>query len=212
MIALMTQIGCYVPCESAIVGIFDTILVRMGAEDNILKGESTFMVEMLECSTIIKSLTNKSLVILDEIGRGTGTEDGIAIAYSIISYLIEEPRLPLTLFITHYPSLKVLEDTHPKNVANYHMGFMEVAKADQEWPDVTFLYTLKRGVVSNLYGLNVARLAGIPSEIITKAFKVAEALKQDIEDSELSSMGQILKSEQSSASKLVEIDRIVSYI
>lgn len=212
LIALMTQIGCYLPCESAIVGIFDTILVRMGAEDNILKGESTFMVEMLECSTIIKSLTNKSLVILDEIGRGTGTEDGIAIAYSIISYLIEEPRLPLTLFITHYPSLKVLEDTHPKNVANYHMGFMEVAKADQEWPDVTFLYTLKRGVVSNLYGLNVARLAGIPTEIITKAFKVAEALKQDIEDSELSSMGQILKSEQSSASKLVEIDRIVSYI
>lgn len=208
LLAIMTQVGCFLPCHAAVMGVFDTILVRMGAEDNILRGESTFMVEMLDCSSIIQNITEKSLVILDEIGRGTGTDDGIAIAYAIVNYLIEDARLPLTLFITHYPSLKVLEDTHPSVVANYHMGFMEVAKEDQEWPDVIFLYTLKRGVVSNLYGLNVARLAGIPTDIIVLAHKVAETLKRDIERTEICSIGSILRSNKANTAKVEELERV----
>lgn len=180
LLVIMAQIGCFVPCDKAEVGIFDSVFIRMGASDNILKGKSTFMVEMLESSTIIQNLTNRSLVILDEIGRGTGTNDGIALAYAILNYMIEEARKPLTLFITHYPSLHTLEDEHPVVVSNRHMGFVE-KKVENDWPEIIFLYTLKNGVVSNLYGLNVAKLAGIPSHVILEAYAVSEKMKTEIE-------------------------------
>ncbi|KAK6457260.1 DNA mismatch repair protein MSH3 [Scheffersomyces xylosifermentans] len=181
LLVIMTQIGCFVPCESATLGVFDSIFIRMGASDNILKGNSTFMTEMVECSNIIEGISGRSLVILDEIGRGTGTSDGIALAYSILHYLIESPLKPLVLFITHYPSLHVLEDLFPVTVANYHMGFQQVQKKDQTFPEVIFLYNLVKGVVQNSYGLNVAKLAGIPSSIISEAYKVSESLKARIE-------------------------------
>ncbi|CAI5758026.1 unnamed protein product [Candida verbasci] len=180
LLVIMTQIGCYIPCESASVGIFDSIFIRMGATDNILKGNSTFMTEMLECGHIINRITNRSLIILDEIGRGTGTIDGIALAYSILKYLIELPQQPLLLFITHYPSISVLEYEYPKIVKNYHMGFEEI-QTDSNFPEVVFLYTLESGVVNNSYGLNVAKLANIPNGIIGKAFEISEELKNKIE-------------------------------
>ncbi|CAK7897618.1 DNA mismatch repair protein Msh3p [[Candida] anglica] len=184
LIVIMAQIGCYVPCESATLGVFDSIFTRMGAQDNIIKGESTFMVEMMECSNIIKNCTKNSLVILDEIGRGTGTTDGISIAYSILDYFINNVSSPLVLFITHYPSLGCFESMYPMIVHNYHMGFLEVEKKGQEWPDIVFLYTVVRGLVKNSYGLNVARLAGIPPNIVSRAHEMASTLKKDIEHSQ----------------------------
>lgn len=179
LLVIMAQIGCPLPCVKARMGIFDSIYVRMGASDDILKGESTFMVEMLESARIVKEYTEKSLVILDEIGRGTGTADGIAIAHSLLKYIIEDKSGPLTLFITHYPSLHVLESEY-SNVRNYHMAFIEVARKgdnNKEWPEVIFLYKLARGVVSNLYGLNVASMAGIDHSIIQTAHEISEKMK-----------------------------------
>lgn len=183
---IMAQIGCFLPCSSAKIGIFDGLYIRMGASDNILRGQSTFMVEMLECSEIISHYTSKSLVILDEIGRGTGTVDGISLAYSILKYIIEDANGPLALFITHYPSLHVLE-LQNKAVKNYHMAFLEKTNEEGEnsdWPEVIFLYKLVRGVVSNLYGLNVAKLAGIHTKIIDQAYCVAEQMRNSVENQE----------------------------
>ncbi|KAI5961024.1 MSH3 [Candida pseudojiufengensis] len=184
LFTIMTQIGCYLPCEFANMGIFDSIFIRMGASDNILKGKSTFMIEMLECNSIISRLTNRSLIILDEIGRGTGTTDGISLAFSILKYLIEIEYKPLILFITHYPSLNILENEYPNQVKNYHMGFQEVqntTKDKDSFPEIIFLYNLVSGVINNSYGLNVAKLAGIPIDIINNAFKISEDLKHEIE-------------------------------
>jgi DNA mismatch repair protein MSH3 len=181
LLVLMTQIGCYIPCESATMGIFDSIFIRMGASDDIVKGNSTFMNEMLECSQLIKRLSTKSLVILDEIGRGTGTTDGISIAYSILSFLIEVELKPLVLFITHYPFLHVLQEQHDGIVMNYHMGFEVIEKNGHPFPEVVFLYNLVAGPVNNLYGLNVAKLAGIPTDVISRAFTLSEELKTKIE-------------------------------
>lgn len=178
---IMTQIGAFIPCESATLGVFDSVFIRMGASDNILRGKSTFMVEMAESASIINSFTSKSLVVLDEIGRGTGTSDGIALAYSILRYMIESDQKPLTLFITHYPSLHVLESEF-ENVKNYHMSFLETNRGtDQDWPEVVFLYKLAQGVVSNSYGLNVAKLAGIPVDVIRNAHAQSESMKREIE-------------------------------
>ncbi|KAI5960265.1 MSH3 [Candida margitis] len=181
LFTIMAQVGCYLPCTSATMGIFDSVFIRMGASDNILKGNSTFMTEMLECSNIIQRLTTRSLVILDEIGRGTGTADGIALAYSILKYFIESESKPLLLFITHYPSIHVLEHEYPGEVVNYHMGFEEINQGEGKFPEVIFLYDLCRGVVNNSYGLNVAKLAGIPDHVIANAYKVSEDLKLQIE-------------------------------
>lgn len=183
LLSIMTQIGCLLPCSSATMGIFDSIFIRMGASDNILRGKSTFLVEMLESANIIQSFTLKSLIILDEIGRGTGTTDGISIASSILRYIIEDEKKPLTLFITHYPSLHALEYEFDA-VKNYHMAFIEKTQnegKESEWPEVIFLYKLVRGVISNLYGLNVAKLAGIDEAIIQNAYEVSESMKNSIE-------------------------------
>ncbi|CUM67779.1 uncharacterized protein PRCAT00005484001 [Priceomyces carsonii] len=181
LLVIMAQIGCFIPCESATMGIFDSIFIRMGASDNILKKESTFMTEMLECSNIVKNVTKKSLIILDEIGRGTGTSDGIALAYSILKFFIDHSLKPLILFITHYPSLHTLEDEYGGIVKNYHMGYIERSKSNQKYPDILFLYTVVQGVVSSLYGLNVARLAGLPDSVISNAFQVSEEAKSKTE-------------------------------
>lgn len=181
LLVIMSQIGCFIPCDEAKLGIFDSIYIRMGASDNILKGKSTFMIEMLESVNIINNFSSRSLIILDEIGRGTGTIDGISIAYSILKYLIEHEKKPITLFITHYPSLNTLENDYPGQVTNYHMSFLE-KKGENEWPEIIFLYNLVKGVISNSYGLNVANLAGIPVNIINRAFEISELMKHEIED------------------------------
>jgi DNA mismatch repair protein MSH3 len=178
LICIMAQIGCYVPAASAEIGLLDAVFTRMGAYDNMLAGESTFMVELKECADIMKSSTERSLVILDEIGRGTGTMDGVAIASAVLSHFITNVR-SLTLFVTHYPLLAAYEKMYRKHVSNYHMGFLE--KDTDLGKEITFLYTLVRGVAHRSYGLNVARLANIPDEILKTAAKKSAELEKRLD-------------------------------
>ncbi|ELW70009.1 DNA mismatch repair protein Msh3 [Tupaia chinensis] len=176
LITIMAQIGSYVPAEEATIGIVDGIFTRMGAADNIYKGRSTFMEELIDTAEIIRKATSQSLVILDELGRGTSTHDGIAIAYATLEYFIRDVK-SLTLFVTHYPPVCELEKSYSQQVGNYHMGFLvneEASKQDpgeeEEVPDfVTFLYQITRGIAARSYGLNVAKLADVPGEILKKA-------------------------------------------
>lgn len=161
LLIIMAQIGSYLPCEWAKIGIFDRIYIRTGAFDNILKGQSTFKVEMLEMYDILTNFTAKSLILLDEIGRGTGSHDGYVIAYSILRYFAQHDLKPLILFITHFPQLREL--TQLEGVEDYHMDYLV------EDDKVIFLFKLVKGMVNDLYGLNVARLAGISADIIRNA-------------------------------------------
>lgn len=179
LICIMAQIGCYVPAKSAKIGILDAIYTRMGAYDNMLNGESTFMVELQECSDIIKSATKKSLVILDEIGRGTSTIDGVAIAHSVLSFFISEIQA-LTLFVTHYPLVSSFEKVYPGIVSNYHMGFIENNEQEDKLSKITFLYRLVYGMANKSFGLNVARIAGIPSNIIDVARNKSQELERTL--------------------------------
>lgn len=166
LICIMAQIGVYVPAERADLCILDAVYTRMGAYDNMLAGESTFMVELNECQQIMKSATSRSLVLLDEIGRGTSTQDGLAIAYAILSYFITDIQ-SLTLFVTHYPTLASFESMFPGLVNNIHMGFLE--QDTDLGKRVTFMYNAVPGVAQKSYGLNVAQLAGMPDDILKLA-------------------------------------------
>ncbi|XP_012372299.1 DNA mismatch repair protein Msh3 [Octodon degus] len=175
LITLMAQVGSYVPAEEATIGIVDGIYTRMGAADNIYQGRSTFMEELTDTAEIIRKASPRSLVVLDELGRGTSTHDGIAIAYATLEYFIRDVQ-SLTLFVTHYPPVCELERSYPGQVGNHHMGFLvseDEGQADpgkEEVPDfVTFLYQITRGIAARSYGLNVARLADVPGEILKKA-------------------------------------------
>ncbi|XP_052792557.1 DNA mismatch repair protein Msh3-like [Mya arenaria] len=183
LIALLGQIGSYVPAKSATLGILDGIYTRMGAADHIFRGQSTFMVEVEETSSIIERATSRSLVILDELGRGTSTHDGVAIAHATLHYFVKEVDC-FTLFVTHYPILAELEDKFPGRVSNYHMSFFvheESTTKDESREVITFLYQLVRGMASRSYGLNVARLAGTPQSIIA----MATSQSHDMEDREI---------------------------
>ncbi|XP_053443474.1 DNA mismatch repair protein Msh3 isoform X2 [Nycticebus coucang] len=184
LITIMAQIGSYVPAEEATIGIVDGIFTRMGAADNIYKGRSTFMEELTDTAEIIRKATSQSLVILDELGRGTSTHDGIAIAYATLEYFITDVK-SLTLFVTHYPPVCELEKSYPQQVGNYHMGFLvseDESKQDpgkeEQVPDfVTFLYQITRGIAARSYGLNVAKLADVPGEILKKAAHKSKELE-----------------------------------
>jgi DNA mismatch repair protein MutS len=163
LIVLLAQIGSFVPAEAARVGVVDRIFTRVGASDRLARGESTFMVEMRETAEILASVTRRSLVILDEIGRGTSTFDGLSIAWAVAEHLHDtrggEAR---TLFATHYHELVALADTRPR-ISNAHF---EV----REWNDeVIFLRRLVAGGASRSYGIQVARLAGLPARVIERA-------------------------------------------
>ncbi|XP_077318590.1 DNA mismatch repair protein Msh3 [Lithobates pipiens] len=177
LITVMAQLGSYVPAEEATIGIVDGMYTRMGAADNIYKGRSTFMEELSETSEILKQATPRSLVILDELGRGTSTHDGIAIAYATLEYFIKDVS-SLTLFVTHYPPLCELEKRYPACVGNYHMAFFvdeehQGTTKESEVADnpeyITFLYQITRGIAARSYGLNVAKLADVPEEVLKKA-------------------------------------------
>ncbi|XP_047714696.1 DNA mismatch repair protein Msh3 isoform X2 [Prionailurus viverrinus] len=183
LITIMAQIGSYVPAEEATIGIVDGIFTRMGAADNIYKGQSTFMEELTDTAEIIRQATSQSLVILDELGRGTSTHDGIAIAYATLEHFIKDVK-SLTLFVTHYPSVCELEKSYLQQVGNYHMGFLvneDESKEDpgeEQVPDfVTFLYQITRGIAARSYGLNVAKLADVPEEILKKAASKSKELE-----------------------------------
>ena len=170
LIVLMAQVGSFVPASAATIGYCDKIFTRVGASDNISRGESTFMVEMLETSMILHNLSSRSLVLLDEIGRGTSTYDGMSIARAIVEYKHEYGDGAKTLFATHYHELNDLEEIYGR-VKNFHIAVKEVGK------NVIFLRKLKEGGVAHSFGLHVARMAGMPKQVLESAEKTLAALE-----------------------------------
>ena len=171
LITLLAQIGSFVPATEAHVGLVDRIFTRVGLQDDLATGQSTFMVEMVETAAILNQATPRSLVILDEIGRGTSTYDGLSIARSVIEYIHNDPRLGCkTLFATHYHELTELASTLP-GVRNYCVAVTE------EGGDVVFLHRIVPGGADRSYGVHVARLAGLPSGVINRAWDVLNDLE-----------------------------------
>jgi DNA mismatch repair protein MutS len=173
IMCLLAQSGSFVPAREARVGLVDRIYARVGASDNIARGQSTFMVEMQETAHILHGSTSKSLVVLDEIGRGTATFDGLSIAWAVAEHLAKNPRArPKTLFATHYHELTDLADALP-GVVNAHV-------AAREWKDeIVFLHKILPGRSDRSYGIQVARLAGLPPSVIARARDILTALEHD---------------------------------
>ena len=170
LIVLMAQMGSFVPAESAHIGYCDKIFTRVGASDNISRGESTFMVEMLETAQILHNLSPRSLVLLDEIGRGTSTYDGMSIARAIVEYINTDGQGAKTLFATHYHELNDMEESY-SHIHNFHIAVKEVGK------DVIFLRKLMPGGVAHSFGIHVARMAGMPAKVVASAQKTLSALE-----------------------------------
>jgi len=168
ILIILAQSGCYIPASSATIGLVDKIFARIGAHDEISKGQSTFMVEMSETAWILSNLSEKSLVILDEIGRGTSTYDGLALAQSVAEYLYNQKAR--TLFATHFHELIALEKDHP-GIKNYNI-------AVKQWQDeIIFLHQIVPGGTDESYGIYVAKLAGIPEQIIVRATQILAELE-----------------------------------
>ena len=168
----MAQMGMFVPAKSARIGLVDKIFTRVGASDNISQGESTFMVEMLESASILNNISDRSLVLLDEIGRGTSTYDGISIAWAMVEYLHNHPTAHAkTLFATHYFELNEMEQMYPR-VKNFHVSVKELDGS------VVFLRKLLRGSSEHSFGIHVARLAGMPSSVVNRADEILKNLVQ----------------------------------
>jgi DNA mismatch repair protein MutS len=166
VIVLLAQIGSYVPAEKAEIGIVDKLFTRVGASDNLAGGESTFLVEMNEAANILNNATKQSLILLDEVGRGTATFDGLSIAWAIVEYLHDNNEINArTLFATHYHELSVLEDKL-KRLKNFHV---EVREADDK---IIFLRKISEGSGDKSYGIQVAKMAGLPSSVIARAKKI----------------------------------------
>ena len=169
--AVMAQIGCFVAADQAELPLLDRIFVRVGASDNLSGGESTFMVEMAETASILNGLTSRSLVLLDEIGRGTATYDGLSIAQAIAEFVHDHPHKPLVLFATHYHELNDLAKDYP-GIANRHVRIKEVDGR------IVFLRTLAEGGTSHSFGIEVARMAGMPPSVVLRAHSLLSALEQ----------------------------------
>ncbi len=177
LITLMAQIGCFVPASKAEIGVVDRIFTRVGASDDLASGQSTFMVEMSELANIINNATSKSLIILDEIGRGTSTFDGLSIAWSVVEYIADKERLGAkTLFATHYHELTELEDK-VEGVKNYCILVEEKGK------DIVFLRKIARGGAGGSYGIQVARLAGIPEPVLERSSEIISILQKSEKNS-----------------------------
>ncbi|XP_076352753.1 DNA mismatch repair protein Msh3-like [Tachypleus tridentatus] len=187
LITILAQIGSYVPAESVTISPVDGIFTRMGAADNIERGKSTFLVEMQETVDIFKNATDHSLVVLDELGRGTSTYDGTAIAYASLEYLLREVKC-LTLFVTHYLLLTELQDRYPGNITNHHMVYIvgdddNINSKDESTvlhSCLTFLYKLEDGAAERSFGLNVARMAGMPESVIKLAYYKSQQVEQEV--------------------------------
>ena len=170
LIVLMAQIGSFVPADEADIGVCDRIFTRVGASDDLASGQSTFMVEMTEVANILRNATRNSLVILDEIGRGTSTFDGLSIAWAVVEYISNTRVLGAkTLFATHYHELTELEDTM-SGVTNYCIAVKE------QGDDIVFLRKIIKGGADKSYGIQVAKLAGVPDQVITRAKELVEEL------------------------------------
>jgi DNA mismatch repair protein MutS len=172
LIVLLAQIGSFVPAESVRMGMVDKIFIRVGASDNISMGESTFMVEMNETASILNNISDRSLVLLDEIGRGTSTYDGISIAWAIAEFLHEHPSKPKTLFATHYHELNEMSEVLPR-IQNYNVAVKELKDT------VLFVRKLVKGGSAHSFGIHVAKMAGMPQIVILKAQKLLKKLEKD---------------------------------
>lgn len=173
LIVLMAQMGSFVPAESAVVGLVDKVFTRVGASDNLSRGESTFMVEMTETASILNNLSDRSLILMDEIGRGTSTYDGVSIAWAIVEYLHNHKDFkPKTLFATHYHELNQLAEDHPR-VKNFNVSVKEVGDK------IIFMRKLKEGGSEHSFGIHVAQLAGMPNRIVLRANEILHFLEKD---------------------------------
>jgi DNA mismatch repair protein MutS len=172
LIVLLAQMGCFVPAEAVRMGVVDKIFTRVGASDNISMGESTFMVEMNETASILNNISDRSLVLLDEIGRGTSTYDGISIAWAIAEFLHENPARPKTLFATHYHELNEMSEMLPR-IQNYNVSVKELKD------NVLFIRKLVKGGSAHSFGIHVAKMAGMPQTVIQKAQKLLKKLEKD---------------------------------
>ena len=181
LIVLMAQMGCYCPAKSANIGMVDKVFTRVGASDNISSGESTFMVEMNETASILNNVSDRSLVLLDEIGRGTSTYDGISIAWAITEYLHEQKKMrPKVLFATHYHELIEMADRYER-IKNYHISVKEIGNK------VIFMRKLEPGGSEHSFGIHVARMAGMPSSVLKRAnamLEILESKNESISDRE----------------------------
>ena len=172
LIVLMAQIGCFVPADSAKISVVDKIFTRVGASDDLTAGQSTFMVEMSEVSDILKNATKDSLVILDEVGRGTSTFDGVSIARAVAEFICNSKKLGCkTLFATHYHELIGLED-ELEGVKNYSIA------VNKHGGTIRFLRKIVRGGVDESYGVDVAKLAGLPAKVVTRAKELLEEMER----------------------------------
>ena len=172
LIVLLAQIGSFVPADSARIGIVDKIFTRVGASDNISQGESTFMVEMLDSASILNNISDRSLILLDEIGRGTSTYDGISIAWAMVEYLHNNTSAHArTLFATHYHELNEMAQMCPR-VKNYHVSVKEIDNT------VVFLRKLEKGGTEHSFGIHVARMAGMPRSVVDRATEILHELEQ----------------------------------
>jgi len=178
LIVLLAQMGSFVPAQSARIGLVDKIFTRVGASDNISMGESTFMVEMNETASILNNLSDRSLVLLDEIGRGTSTYDGVSIAWAISEYLHEHPSRAKTLFATHYHELNEMTETF-KRIKNFNVSVKETKD------NVLFLRKLVEGGSHHSFGIHVAKMAGMPQQVIRKANKILKKLEKSHSSEEL---------------------------
>jgi DNA mismatch repair protein MutS len=188
LIVLMAQMGSFVPASAAKIGLVDKIFTRVGASDNITSGESTFMVEMNETASILNNISTRSLILLDEIGRGTSTYDGISIAWAITEYLHEHPVYrPKVLFATHYHELNEMAATH-KRIRNFHIAVKEIGN------QVIFLRKLQKGGSEHSFGIHVARMAGMPPKVIERAHELLKLLERSHSNDELSKMAREIAS------------------
>jgi DNA mismatch repair protein MutS len=178
LIVLMAQTGCYVPAKAARIGLVDKIFTRVGASDNISLGESTFMVEMNETASILNNLSDRSIILLDEIGRGTSTYDGISIAWAMVEYLHENKMRAKTLFATHYHELNEMENSFPR-VKNFNISIKEMNNK------VIFLRKLKRGGSEHSFGIHVAKMAGMPRSVVNRADEILKELEQSHDKKDL---------------------------
>jgi DNA mismatch repair protein MutS len=201
IITLMAQIGCFVPVESATIGVVDKIFTRVGASDNISQGESTFMVEMNEAASIMNNLSNRSLVLFDELGRGTSTYDGISIAWAIVEYIHEHSSCKAkTLFATHYHELNEMEKSFNR-IKNYNVSVKEVEKK------VIFLRKLVRGGSEHSFGIHVAKMAGMPKSIVKRSEQILKQLETDNRQAGVSKpMGEIAEQKEGMQLSFFKLD------
>lgn len=178
LLVLLAHAGSFVPADHAVVGVTDRIFTRVGADDALHRGQSTFMVEMTETANILNHATGRSLIVLDEIGRGTSTLDGLSLAWAIAEHLADRDEPPRTLFATHYHELTDLEERLPGRVRNLHVAVREVARGadDGSHAEIVFLHRILPGRTDQSYGIHVARLAGVPRAVTERAQVVLEAL------------------------------------